>query len=139
MPAAVDAHLKVFPMKACADQCDGGGRRYDELEEGDGAVGISKYLDAPEIEQEIDHDQDRRNGQTRTGQHALAVGRMDIQRVRPVTGPGTHVLHRRLGLHGNHRDDGDPSGPEMCIRDSRMSGEPARGLAHRGDVGNVGS
>jgi hypothetical protein len=44
-------------MEAGAHQRYGGGRRHDELEKGDGAVGIGKNFHAPEIEQKIDDHQ----------------------------------------------------------------------------------
>ncbi len=111
VPAAVNADAEILPMKAGAHQRHGGGRGHDQLEESDGAVGIGKDFHAPEIEQEIDHHQRSGNGQSGQGQLTLAIGSMHIQVMRPRPGPGTHVLHRCLGLHGDHRDDGDPGRP----------------------------
>ena len=45
------------------------------------------------------------------GELALAMRGVHIQPLRPGPGPGAHVLHRRLGFHRDHRDDGDPRGP----------------------------
>ena len=54
---AVHAHLKILPMETGEHERHGGPGRHDQLEKGDGAVGVSKDFHAPEIDEEIDHHQ----------------------------------------------------------------------------------
>ncbi len=84
---------------------------HDELEERDGAVGVREYLHAPEVHQEVDHHQHGGNPQARLAQFSLPIGGMHVQRMRPGPGPRAHVLHGGLGLHRDHRNDGDPRRP----------------------------
>ena len=111
MPSAVNADLEVFPMEPRAHQGDGGGRRHDELEKGNGTVGVGENLHAPEIEQEIHHHQRGGYGEAGQRQLSLTIGGVNVEFMRPGPRPGTHVLHRRLGLDRNHGDNGNPGRP----------------------------
>ncbi len=119
VPAAMHTDLKILRMKACAHQGDCRGRGHDEFEEGDGAVGIRKNLHAPEVHEEIDNDQYRGDPQSRMAQFSLPIGGVHVQGMRPVPGPGTHVLHGGLSLHRDHGNDGDPRRPAGHETDQR--------------------
>jgi hypothetical protein len=109
--AAMHADLKILRMKAAAHQGDGRGCGHDEFEERDGAIGVREYLHAPEVHQEIDHDQHGGNPQSRVTQFSLPIGGVHVQRMRPGPGPGAHVLHGGLSLHRDHGNNGDPGRP----------------------------
>ena len=87
MGSAMYADMKVLRMKAAAHQGDRRGGGHNEFEERDGAIGVREYLHAPEVHQEIDHDQRGGNPQTRMTQFSLAIGGVHVQGMRPVPGP----------------------------------------------------